>query len=241
MQKRPRVATAPSASPPLGAALRAARSERGLTLEQLAAAVDLSAAFLSRLERGQASTSISNLLRLSAVLGAPLDRLIPPVAAAPAPGGYMLRRGRDVGELAANAYRYKPLAGGLPHQAISAFELVYPPGAGAELGDYAHQGEEVLYLLEGTIDFAIAGRRVRLQPGDCLQFDARQPHRVRNPGGGVARLLMIVTGHRPGEAVTPSLAASRPLQPRQERTVGHEHAKPRGKPARPRARRTSRR
>jgi transcriptional regulator with XRE-family HTH domain len=241
MQKRPQAATAPAAPSPLGAALRAARSERGLTLEQLAAVADLSAAFLSRLERGQTSTSISNLIRLSAVLKTPLDRLIPPVAAAPAPGGYVLRRGHDVGELAANAYRYKPLAGGLPHQAISAFELVYPPGAGAELGDYAHEGEEVLYLLEGTIDFAVAGRRVRLQPGDCLQFDARQPHRARNPGRGVARLLMIVTGHRPGQAATPSLAASRPLQPRQERTAGHEHAKTRSKPARPRARRASRR
>jgi transcriptional regulator with XRE-family HTH domain len=241
MQKKSRAPAAPAASPPLGAALRAARSERGLTLEQLAAAADLSAAFLSRLERGQASTSISNLIRLSAVLGAPLDRLIAPVAAAPAAGGYMLRRGRDVGELAANAYRYKPLAGGLPHQAISAFELVYPPGAGEELGDYAHEGEEVLYLLEGTIDFAVAGRRVRLQPGDCLQFDARQPHRARNPGRGVARLLMIVTGHRPGQPVTPSFAAPRPVQPRQERTVGHEHAKPRSKSARPRAGRASRR
>lgn len=228
-------------APALGPALRAARVERGLTLEALAAQAELSAAFLSRLERGQASTSIANLIRLSTALGTPLDRLIAPAAAAPSPGGFVLRRGRDVGELAANAYRYKPLAGGLPHQAISAFELVYPPGAGEELGDYAHEGEEVLYLLEGTIDFAVAGRRVRLQPGDCLQFDARQPHRARNPGRSVARMLMIVAGHRPGQAVTPSFTAPRPVQHHQERTVDHEHAQPRRKAAGPRARRASRR
>jgi transcriptional regulator with XRE-family HTH domain len=228
-------------APALGPALRAARGQRGLTLERLAGQTSLSAAFLSRLERGQASTSISNLIRLSSALGIPVDRLIAPAAQAPAPAGYVLRRGRDVGELAANAYRYKPLAGGLPHQAISAFELAYPPGAGAELGDYAHEGEEVLYLLEGTIDFAVAGRRVRLQPGDCLQFDARQPHRARNPGRGVARLLMIVAGHRPGQPVTPSFAAPRPVQHHQERTVGHEHPKSRGKAERPLARRASRR
>jgi transcriptional regulator with XRE-family HTH domain len=224
----------------LGPALRAARAQARLTLEQLAAQTSLSAAFLSRLERGQASTSISNLIRLSTVLGMPVDRLIAPAAAPAAPGGYVLRRGRDVGELAANAYRYKPLAGGLPHQAISAFELAYPPGAGAELGDYAHEGEEVLYLLEGTIDFAVAGRRVRLQPGDCLQFDARQPHRARNPGRGVARLLMIVTGHSPGQPVTPSFAAPRAVRHHQERTQ-HEHAEPRRKAAGPRAGRAPRR
>jgi transcriptional regulator with XRE-family HTH domain len=228
-------------APALGPALRAERAARGLTLAQLAARAELSAAFLSRLERGQASTSISNLIRLSTALGLPLDRLVAPAEVAPAPGGFVLRRGRAVGELAANAYRYKPLAGGLPHQAISAFELVYPPGAGAELGDYAHEGEEVLYLLEGTIEFAVAGRRVRLQPGDCLQFDARQPHRARNPGRSVARLLMIVAGHRPGQAVTPSFAAPRPVQHHQERMLEHEHAKPRRKAAGPRARRASRR
>lgn len=228
-------------APALGPALRAARVERRLTLEALAAQAGLSAAFLSRLERGQASTSIANLIRLSTALGTPLDRLIAPAAAAPSPGGFVLRRGRELGELAANAYRYKPLAGGLPHQAISAFELVYPPGAGEELGDYAHAGEEVLYLLAGTIDFAVAGRRVRLQPGDCLQFDARQPHRARNPGRSVARMLMIVAGHRPGQAVTPSFTAPRPVQHHQERTVGHEHAQPRRKAAGPRAGRASRR
>jgi transcriptional regulator with XRE-family HTH domain len=191
----------------VGAALRAARDQAGLTLERLAEATGLSAGFLSRLERDLASTSVSNLIRLATALGVRLDRLLPPGHNAPDPTGYTLRRAADSEGFSAGDYRYKALAGGLPHQAMSAFELFYPPGRGAELGTYEHEGEEVLYVLGGKLDFTIAGKRLRLEVGDCLQFNARQPHFARNPGRSAARLLMIVTGHHPTRPAMPSFAA----------------------------------
>jgi transcriptional regulator with XRE-family HTH domain len=220
----------------LGSALRAARLQAGLTLERLAEATELSAGFLSRLERDQASTSVSNLIQLATALGVRLDRLLPAGSSNPEPTGYMLRRARDSGGFSAADYHYKALAGGQPHQAMSAFELFYPPGRGEELGYYEHEGEEVLYVLEGRLDFTIAGKRLRLEPGDCLQFNARQPHFARNPGRSPARLLMIVTGHHPSRPATPSFAAQRrsPVQP--ERRSQHEHRRS-GIKTGPRARR----
>ena len=220
----------------LGGALREARIRARLTLEGLAEATELSAGFLSRLERDQASTSVSNLIRLATVLGVRLDRLVPASASAPDPTGYTLRRAGDSENLSAGDYRYKALAGGLPHLAMSAFELSYPPGRGEELGYYEHEGEEVLYVLEGRIDFTIAGKRLRLEVGDCLQFNAHQPHFARNPGRSPARLLMIVTGHHPSRPATPSFAAPRRSPAHPERRSTHEHTRSRVK-ARPRARR----
>jgi transcriptional regulator with XRE-family HTH domain len=225
----------------LGAALRAARLQAGLTLERLAEATQLSAAFLSRLERDQASTSVSNLIRLSTVLGVRLDRLLPAGPSAPEPTGYTLRRARDGEGFSAGDYRYKALAGGLPHQAMSAFELYYPPGRGEELGYYEHEGEEVLYVLEGKLDFTIAGKRLRLETGDCLQFNARQPHFARNPGRSAARLLMIVTGHHPSRPAMPSFAAPRRAQTQPERRIRHEYRPTGVKAAGSRARRSAHR
>ena len=222
----------------LGAALRDARVRSGLTLEALADATELSAGFLSRLERDQASTSVSNLIRLATVLGVRIDRLLPAEGKVPEPTGYTLRRAGDSEGFSAGDYRYKALAGGLPHLAMSAFELFYPPGRGEELGYYDHEGEEVLYVLEGRLDFTIAGKRLRLEAGDCLQFNAQQPHFARNPGRSAARLLMIVTGHQPGRAVTPSFAAPRRPAVQPERRSNHEHRRS-GVKARPRARRTA--
>ena len=219
----------------LGGALRAARIQAGLTLEGLAEATELSAGFLSRLERDQASTSVSNLIRLATVLGVRLDRLLPEGTSASVPTGYTLRRAGDSEGFSAGDYRYKALAGGLPHLAMSAFELSYPPGRGEELGYYEHEGEEVLYVLDGRLDFTIAGKRLRLEAGDCLQFNARQPHFARNPGRTPARLLMIVTGHHPGRPATPSFAAPRHSLAQPEWRSKHEHPRSRVK-ARPRAR-----
>jgi transcriptional regulator with XRE-family HTH domain len=222
----------------LGAALREARIRAGLTLEGLAEATELSAGFLSRLERDQASTSVSNLIRLATVLGVRLDRLVPTRTSAPEPSGYTLRRAGDSENFSADDYRYKALAGGQPHLAMSAFELSYPPGRGEELGYYEHEGEEVLYVLEGRIDFTIAGKRLRLEVGDCLQFNAHQPHFARNPGRSPARLLMIVTGHHPSRPATPSFAAPRRSPAKPERRSTHEHTRS-GIKARPRARRAA--
>jgi transcriptional regulator with XRE-family HTH domain len=179
----------------VGPALREARLAKGWTLEQVAEQAGLSAAFLSRLERGHASSSLSNLIRLSGVLEVPLERLFAS-AERPSPRhGYVLRRGSEGGALSGGVYRYKPLAGGLPHHEIWAFELEYPPGAGVESAPYSHEGEEVLYQLEGEIEFQIGRERFTLRPGDCVQFDGRQPHGGRNAGAKRARMLMIVGGH----------------------------------------------
>jgi transcriptional regulator with XRE-family HTH domain len=206
----------------LGTALRSARGQAGLTLERVAELTGVSAGFLSRLERDLASTSVSNLIRLASVLGVRLDRLIPVSESGSEPMGYTLRRARDGEGFSAGDYRYKALAGGMPHQTMSAFELFYPPGKGEELGTYEHEGEEVLYVLAGKLDFTIAGKRLRLETGDCLQFNARQPHFGRNPGKTPARLLMIVTGHHPSRPAMPSFAVPGRASTQNERRTKHE-------------------
>jgi len=187
----------------VGPALRDARLARRWTLEQVAESAGLSAAFISRLERGKASSSLSNLIRLSTVLEVPLERLFAAASRPLAHAGYILRRGSAGGVLAGGVYRYKPLAGGLPHHAIWLFELEYPPGMGQESAPYAHEGEEVLYVLDGEIEFTIDGEQLSLRRGDCVQFDARQPHAGWNPGKVPARMLMILGGHSGTQAGVP--------------------------------------
>jgi transcriptional regulator with XRE-family HTH domain len=194
--------------PMVGEALRAARLARRWTLEQVAERAGLSAAFLSRLERAQASSSLSNLIRLSGVLEIPLARLFAPGSRASARDGYVLRRGSDTGALAGGLYSYKPLAGGLPHHAIWAFELEYPPRQVDQAGVYSHDGEEVLYLLQGELEFRVGSASFVMRRGDCVQFDGRQPHGGRNRGKVPARMLMIVGGQVGSAASLPLCGGS---------------------------------
>lgn len=178
----------------VGSALRQARVARGWTLEDVGARAGLSAAFLSRLERGKVSSSLSSLIRLSGALDVSLESLLASDRRGQARSGYLVRRGVERGLLSGGAYRYKPLAGGLPHHSVWVFELEYPPGKVDEFDAYSHEGEEVLYVLSGEIAFAIDGERISLRAGDCVQFDARQPHGGGNQGTVPAMMLMIFTG-----------------------------------------------
>jgi len=56
--------------------------------------------------------------------------------------------------------------------------------AGASSGTKAleHPGEELIYVLEGALEFVVNGQDFLLGPCDALHFRTVQPHSWRNPG-----------------------------------------------------------
>lgn len=69
---------------------------------------------------------------------------------------------------------------------------IVAPG-GASDGLISHVGEEMGYLLEGTIDLIVAGEIYRLQAGDSFHFNSERPHGYSNPGAAVAKILWVNT------------------------------------------------
>lgn len=179
----------------LGQQLRQARQRRGLTLGAIAARTDLSVAFLSRLERGEANASIANLIRLSTTLDVPLAQLFGEAQAAPPPTHVMMRRARGSADWIAspNGYAWRRLGGDLRQPLLDAFELEFPPTRRREIALVAHEGEEFLSILSGRIDFQIGAERLVMETGDSVHFDASIPHMGRNAGDMPARMLMVHT------------------------------------------------
>jgi len=60
----------------LGEAVRAARKEAGFSQEKLAEKADLSAVFISRIERRVESPSVDNLLKIAKALGVRVSDLV---------------------------------------------------------------------------------------------------------------------------------------------------------------------
>ncbi len=183
----------------IGERIREARRRNGMILATLSAPTGLSAAFLSRLERGEASTSIANLIRIAGVLGVELQDFFAADEAPSKPADYRLvrRPERVAGTmLAAAGYTYERLGGDLGGQHLDAFELEFPVGAKKPILLVAHPGEEILFLLSGRIEFQIAADRFAMNAGDCLHFNSAQPHMGRNIGNQPARMLMVVSPSR---------------------------------------------
>jgi quercetin dioxygenase-like cupin family protein len=54
---------------------------------------------------------------------------------------------------------------------------------GVAFGKHTHHGEEVIYVLEGTLEYQIEDKPpVTLKPGDVLFIPAGTVHSARNPG-----------------------------------------------------------
>jgi quercetin dioxygenase-like cupin family protein len=83
--------------------------------------------------------------------------------------------------------------------------------AGVESGWHRHPGEEVGYILAGTVRMMIEGRQtLTLETGDGFLIPPRTPHNAQDVGPGTGRMLstyLVDTGEplatlvdHPGEA-----------------------------------------
>lgn len=174
----------------LGARIRALRLARGSTLRQLAAQAGVTESFLSQVERGVASPSIASVQRIARALGQSIAELF----ATDDRAGIVVRaadRRRVVyqGLGAIDEFLTRATDGRL-QVILSTIE----PGGGTGDEAYSHDSdEEVVVVLEGSLDLWVGAEHYRLETGDAVTHSSRLPHRNTNPGPGVARVLFCIT------------------------------------------------
>jgi mannose-6-phosphate isomerase-like protein (cupin superfamily) len=55
-----------------------------------------------------------------------------------------------------------------------------------------HEGEEILFVLEGTMKFFHGDLEFIVEEGDCLYFDANTPHHGICQGKKEVKCLMVI-------------------------------------------------
>ena len=176
-------------APSVGAHLRELRNQRGLSLRALAELCDLSPNTISLIERGVTSPSVSTLHRLATALGVNigdffLDR--------GAKVRILLTRGDERTRSGSSSVKLESLGFGLAEQACDPFVVTLK--AGASSGQYimTHPGHELVFCLEGALDYEIEGQHYRLESGDSLLFDAELPHRWKNSNSVPVKFILIM-------------------------------------------------
>jgi quercetin dioxygenase-like cupin family protein len=70
--------------------------------------------------------------------------------------------------------------------------------------NHKHPGEEIVYVVEGALEYALEGRPpVTLKAGDVLFIPAGKPHAVRNVGNGKAAELATYIVEKGEPLLTP--------------------------------------
>ena len=92
---------------------------------------------------------------------------------------------------------------GVPGREAIQVRVALAPGIG--FPDHSHPGEEIIYVLEGTLEYRIAGRPVTVGAGEALFVPAGVVHSARNTGAGNAVELAtyIVEKGRPLVVLAP--------------------------------------
>jgi transcriptional regulator with XRE-family HTH domain len=174
----------------LGARIRTRRLARHETLRELAGQAAVTESFLSQVERGVASPSIASVQRIARAL----DTSIAELFAADDSAGTVVR----VGDRRKIVYQgLGAVDEFLTRGTDGRLQVIYStiqPGGGTGDEAYTHDSdEEVVVVLEGSLDLWVGPEHYRLESGDAVTHSSRVPHRNTNPGPGVARVLFCIT------------------------------------------------
>ena len=173
----------------VGARLQRIRTQRRMTLIDVAESTGISKSTLSRLETGQRRPTLELLLALSHAYRVPLDELV----AAPEEGDPRLRlkpgqvKGRTVIPLTRQP------------DAMQAWKIIIPT-SNVKPEPRAHDGHEWIYVLSGRMRFILGDQDWVLASGDVATFDTKVPHWFGSTGDEPAEILSIFG--RPGERMT---------------------------------------
>ncbi len=176
----------------LGAAIRSARREQGMTVERLGRVAGVSTGLISQLERGRGNPSFLTLRRLAEALELPFGHFMQ----GPQPQGGMVVRADQRKRLV------QPQPTEIVHElltpdlrrSLEVLRTTVPPGWSNEDRPFKHGGEECVHVLSGTLRVTVGTSTWELGEGDSITYDSATPHWYANH----TRTPVIVIG-----AVTP--------------------------------------
>jgi len=174
----------------LGESIRRIRKEKRISLEQMAAATELSVGFLSQLECGKANISVENLKKITEFLDISMLRLFE------VNNGKMLgtvtRKGTGMPFKVEGSSAYCEALIRKSSANLQATLYVNPPGEGRKL-PMSHVCDEMLYVLRGEVLFKLNDQEYHLKEGDLIHYRGEALHSWFNPGKWESAILIVNT------------------------------------------------
>ena len=177
----------------LGRQIRLLRRKQDLSVSDLASAAGLSLGMMSKIENGQISPSLTTVKSLAGALSVPISSLFASLeerqdcSFVPAGKGVNIeRRGTKAGHI------YQLLGHLLRGDIVVEPYLITLHETAQPHTSFSHQGVELIYMLEGEIDYRHCGEVYRLRPGDTMMFDSSGQHGPERMISHPMRYLSII-------------------------------------------------
>lgn len=162
-----------------GERIKQIRTEKKISLRQLADESGVSVSQISKIETGKGDTTVKNLMQIARALGVSVPSIIGEDEVKTV---RPLRRGEGfaIGRQICSDKRWKEIFLNMDPNAMMQPEVMYIPPSGDSLKPLTHAGEEFVYVLKGKIVCRLADNDYEMSEGDFLYFKSCTPHTYKN-------------------------------------------------------------
>ncbi|TLM99381.1 MAG: helix-turn-helix transcriptional regulator [Actinobacteria bacterium] len=179
-----------------GAKITTLRESMGLSVEELAERADCDVIVIEQLEGGQLAPSLAPLIKITRALGCRLgtllddDTQVGPVVTRAGDAEASARMHDLETGVGTSTLDFYSLAADKASRHMEPFIISVNPADSHALS--THEGEEFIYVLDGTVEVEYGKDTYVLKPGDSIYLDSIVPHQVRGGSPSPARILAVV-------------------------------------------------
>jgi transcriptional regulator with XRE-family HTH domain len=178
----------------IGEKLRAMRLRKSMGLVELGKHTGLSAALLSKLERGKLFPTLPTLLRIAMVFGVGLDYFFTDERKRRVVGVVRGKERVRFPERPGTAdvqYYFECLDYRATERKLSAFLADFQEIPVEKIKPHQHAGIEFLYVLKGTLAMKIGSEEFLLEAEDSIYFDSAVLHSYRRQGSKLCTGVIV--------------------------------------------------
>ena len=179
----------------VGERVKQVREERELTLTDISQRTGLDVAFLEQIENGSIAPPLGTVIKLAKALDLKMGYFISGEEDMPytivrkndrkVVSRYSSKKGQYYG------YGYESLAPHKKDRHMEPFLISLEPSKTDEERS-SHDGQEFIYVLEGTMEVRLGEEVHILEAGDSIYHDSTVPHLVKSHGSEVTRILAVL-------------------------------------------------
>lgn len=173
----------------IAARIRGLRLIEGLTVDEVAQAIDLEACEYIKYENGEDDMPISMLYAISDFYHVDLTEILTGVSPKLRDVCFV-KRGEGLKVERYDQYDFQSLAYKYANRKIEPLFVTLSPKNTPEM--VTHKGQEFNYCLEGMMKVVIGESEYVLTPGDSLYFNSMIPHKMVTANDQIAKFLTII-------------------------------------------------
>jgi quercetin dioxygenase-like cupin family protein/DNA-binding transcriptional regulator YiaG len=171
----------------IGQKIKKVRTKKKMPLDAMANETGFSIDYLKKIEAGKKIPPVGALLQIARALEIDSTFFLREEAS------NLQKRVRAYTKRTDN-YAYTTLTPGAENKHLKAFKISIEPLQDHEGVGYQHEGEEFVYVLQGSVEITVGEHVNILEEGDSLHFNSGIRHRMRNISDIRSDMLVVVYG-----------------------------------------------